>query len=750
MSNHRRDNGSLVKSSEAGNSPYEELKTVEQRYEAAFEYTGTGMMILERDMTISLINQKMCELTGYTKEEVEGKKKWTELVSESDIKRMEEYHRLRREGSEAPPSQYEFRYNHRDGSLHNALITVSMIPESNQSLVSMMDITEIKETEQQLIESQKRFKETADLLPGIICEINTDLKFIYVNELGLKLSGYTEEEFRYGIELKDIIHKEDQERVLENANRVIKGENVGPQEYRLVHKDGEIRHYLVDSARLLKEGKPAGLRTCLMDITEMKEMEKKISESEERLRTIYSGSPIGIALFNAEGEVIDLNTAFKKMSGIPEETDYRKLNFRLFNDVKEIKGAEAEIIEKGGINFESNSDFRFVRSGDIYEFVITDNRYLNWYVTPLSVKHGKASMYLAQIQDITERKRHEREKLHQARVDAEKANKMIEGLKKEIYQGASFQNMVSRSPAMQKVFNILPEVSQVQTTLLITGESGTGKELVAGSVHELSPRKNGPFTAVNCGALPDNLLESELFGYKKGAFTDAKKDKPGKFAQAENGTIFLDEIGDISPAMQVKLLRVLQEKVYEPLGSTESVEADVRIIAATNRNLPEMVKKGEFRQDLYYRIKVLTIDLPPLRKRKSDIPLLCRHFISIFNSRYKKSIKEVSDRALNILLSHDYPGNIRELENILEHSSIFCRGSIIEPEHLPSEISESETRGSAEEFLSDVGSLDELEAKFIKKVLDETSGSRKEAAQRLGIHKATLFRKMNKLGIKGV
>jgi transcriptional regulator with PAS, ATPase and Fis domain len=242
------------------------------------------------------------------------------------------------------------------------------------------------------------------------------------------------------------------------------------------------------------------------------------------------------------------------------------------------------------------------------------------------------------------------------------------------------------------------------------------------------------------------LLESELFGYKAGAFTDAKKDKPGTFSRADGGTIFLDEIGDISPAMQVKLLRVIQEKTFEPLGATEQAKVDVRIIAATNKDLGEQVKKGEFREDLFYRINVLVIKLPPLRDRRCDIPVLCDHFIGRFNSRYNKDIKGVSPEAERLLLAHDFPGNIRELENIIEHAFVFCKDPVIGVSHLPAQLRGSGAAATLQS-LSHIKDLDELEKLYLQSVLKETGGSKIKAAERLGIHKATLFRKLHKLGL---
>jgi PAS domain S-box-containing protein len=321
-----------------------------------------------------------------------------------------------------------------------------------------------------------------------------------------------------------------------------------------------------------------------------------------------------------------------------------------------------------------------------------------------------------------------------------------EKLRKAIAERYSFEDIISKNHRMHQVFDILPDVADSASTVLLEGESGTGKELFARAIHHLSPRKKQPFIAVNCGALPDTLLESELFGYKAGAFTDAKKDKPGRFRLAERGTLFLDEIGDISPALQVRLLRVLQEKTYEPLGSVESVPSDVRIIAATNRRLQELVKEGKFREDLYYRIHVIRMELPPLRDRMEDIPLLADHFIHHFNVLQKKEIAGLSGEALACLVSYDYPGNVRELQNIIEHAFILCKSGLIEPHHLPGNL--CLPRSMEPSGRNETMSMKDLEAIFITNMLRRHQWNRIKTAKTLGIHKSTLFRKIKALHIQ--
>ena len=322
---------------------------------------------------------------------------------------------------------------------------------------------------------------------------------------------------------------------------------------------------------------------------------------------------------------------------------------------------------------------------------------------------------------------------------------LVEELRKEISKSFQMGDLVSRSPSMQKVFEILPQVAASTSTVLLQGETGTGKELLARTIHNLSPRRDKPFVAVNCSALPETLLESELFGYKAGAFTGADKDKPGRFALADGGTLFLDEIGEISPAFQVMLLRVLQDKIYEPLGGVKSVKADVRVITATNRDLVGDVAKNLFRQDLYYRINVVKMNLPPLRARKEDIPLLIEHFIIRLNRLQGKRIQGVSHEVLAVMMAHDYPGNIRELENAIEHAFVLCPGNCIELAHLPEALAlHSGTAVGANDISTTVKAAT---AQTILETLRQHNNNRMKTARALGIHKSTLYRKMKALGI---
>lgn len=320
----------------------------------------------------------------------------------------------------------------------------------------------------------------------------------------------------------------------------------------------------------------------------------------------------------------------------------------------------------------------------------------------------------------------------------------IEELKREIKKSYTFQDIVSKNRKILQIFDILPNIAESGSTVLIEGPSGSGKEIFANAVHNLSARKNEPFIALNCGGLPETLIESELFGYVQGAFTDAKKDKPGRFARAEGGTLFLDEIDSLPLSTQVKLLRVLQEHEYEPLGATESIETNVRIIAASKEDLRELVQTGKFRDDLYYRINVVKISLPPLSERRDDIPLLVDHFIDTFNRKMNRNISGVSEGVLSALMKYDFPGNIRELENIIEHAFVMIKDGEIQLHHLPLELINIQKDQSVP---SSKQPLQSGEKDVILDTLQKNDWDRQATADELRIHRSTLWRKMQKYDI---
>ena len=317
----------------------------------------------------------------------------------------------------------------------------------------------------------------------------------------------------------------------------------------------------------------------------------------------------------------------------------------------------------------------------------------------------------------------------------------IQTLKEQLEGRYSFENLIGKNRQMQGVYELIEQVAPMDTTVVIQGESGTGKELVARAIHQHSQRSHQKFVTVNCAALVETLLESELFGHVRGAFTGAGATRAGRFELAHGGTLFLDEIGNLSPAMQVKLLRVLQEGEFEKVGSSVSRKVDVRVIAATNRDLRAAIRAGTFREDLYYRLNVVTVSLPTLRERRDDVPLLVQHFIEKYQHKTGKPIRAISAEAMEFLMEYSFPGNVRQLENIVEHAFVRCQGSVIEKLHLPSDLI-GQPDDLVSRALAEENPLSALEREMVRRVIEQCGGKATLAAARLGISRVTLWRKL--------
>ncbi|MFC2089042.1 sigma-54 interaction domain-containing protein, partial [Calditrichota bacterium] len=324
----------------------------------------------------------------------------------------------------------------------------------------------------------------------------------------------------------------------------------------------------------------------------------------------------------------------------------------------------------------------------------------------------------------------------------------IKNLTAHLEERFKFENIIGRSKVMQKMYNLLENVAKTDSTVLVTGESGTGKELVARAIHLNSDRKTKPFIVVNCSAFAETLLESELFGHERGAFTGAIRTKQGHFELAQEGTLFLDEIGDISLPVQVKLLRVLESRQFTRVGATKQINMNVRIIAATNKNLYDEVKNGHFREDLFYRINIFNVHLPPLRDRMTDLPILLEHFLDKLKHKFKKGIQGIAPPAYKLLDKHQWPGNVRELENVLEHAFVLCQGKIIQSEHLPEWLWQNiDVVDTIDQSYDEKHALQDAEKTTLRKTLNKFTGHRGKTAAALGIDKSTLWRKMKKFDL---
>jgi DNA-binding NtrC family response regulator len=321
-------------------------------------------------------------------------------------------------------------------------------------------------------------------------------------------------------------------------------------------------------------------------------------------------------------------------------------------------------------------------------------------------------------------------------------------LREALGERYKFENIIGRSQAMQDIFATITRVAGTRATVLLAGESGVGKDMIARAIHQHSPRRDRPFVKINCTAIPENLMESELFGYEKGAFTGANISKPGKFEAADTGTVFLDEIGDVPPSIQVKLLRVLQEREFERLGSNKTLQTDVRVVAATNVDLRAALEQGTFREDLYYRLNVLPINIPPLRERKEDIPFLAEHFVKKLKKDLGTPVQSISDAAIQRLLEYHWPGNVRELENVIERSMVLASGSVLEAGDIKLDLAPKPRLASADNFLPEGMTLDDHERSIIREALHRADGNKSQAARLLGLTRNALRYRLSQMGIE--
>ena len=436
------------------------------------------------------------------------------------------------------------------------------------------------------------------------------------------------------------------------------------------------------------------------------------------INTLLDSIADGIFVIDCEQTITYFNHAAEKITGVQKEQAIGKKCF-------EVLGGQSDECKKQCFLKESMLTGKEILSRKI-NIVRSDGQEIPVTISASVVRneHGDVIGGVETMRDIT----------------------AMEFLRKKIEGQFSISDIITRNHEIRKILNILPDIAKSNSTVLIEGPSGTGKEIFAKAIHDLSGR-SGKFVVLNCTALPDTLLESELFGYKKGAFTEAKRDKPGRFSLAEGGTFLLDEIGDISSALQMKLLRVLEKMEYEPLGSMETVKANVRIIAATNKNLTDLVAKKEFREDLFFRLNVVKIYLPPLSSRREDISLLVENFINKFNIIKGMYIEGVSQEVTDVFMEYDFPGNVRELENFIEYAFILCHGNIIELDHLPKELSNAHQSREASEGTSTIKPLAASEESTIRTALDNHGWNRTATAAYLSINPSTLWRKMKKYNL---
>ncbi len=459
----------------------------------------------------------------------------------------------------------------------------------------------------------------------------------------------------------------------------------------------------------------------LLRVAQMALKHKAVVDQREgyraHLEAIFDSVRDGIMLVDQNKVILQANQAFMNLFALPDGL----VGMSLVQLPKNIREAFVDVVEKTMMTNQPTVDLRLEITDPSQRLCV-----LNVSTAPCLGDTGNPMGVVLTVRDQTR----------------------LESLEKSLKKRQKFEHIVGRSEPVQAMFGLIENLAEVDTTVLIAGESGTGKELVAEALHYRSDRRDKALVKVNCAALPENLLESELFGHLKGSFTGALKDKIGRFEQADGGTIFLDEIGDITPALQVRLLRVLQSKEIEKVGGTGTIQVDVRIVAATNQDLLKKVQNDEFREDLYYRLRVVQVPMPPLRDRREDIPLLIEHFVKMYNQRFKRQIGGLNDEALKQMTAYAWPGNIRELQHAVEHAFVLCRDDLIDVRHLPPELHDGTNPGAVFQGLTSPAADSDEELERILAALEKSGWNKSRAARLLGFSRRTIYRKMEEFGIE--
>jgi PAS domain S-box-containing protein len=553
--------------------------------------------------------------------------------------------------------------------------------------------------EEALMKSERKWRNLFETSTDAVIIASTDKAPIEINRAGLELFGFSEDDIS-GL-YPDAVFQDPKEWPL-FIEQIDRRGSVKDYEVALRHKNGASRDCLISAAAIRDgSGITVGYQGIIKDVTTRQRfMEKTLNSVTD-----------GVFIIDATGKITYFNAAAERILGVPRKDALK----RLYTEIIYGPGKKASPVVQPcdtGLELLDQTDEFFAHNKTIVPVSLC--------VSHLTDTSGRGIGSVVTFRDLT----------------------TIIELKKEIDEKYTYLDIVSKNRRIQEIFDILPAIAESDSTVLIEGKSGTGKELFSRAIHNLSPRRTGPFVAVNCAAIPESLIESELFGYVKGAFTDAVRDKIGRFAAAATGTILLDEIGDLAKPLQVKLVRVLEQRQYEPLGSTVSKDLDVRIICSTNRDLGMEVGLGNFREDLYYRINVIRIALPELRERPEDIALLAAHFVKKLSLRMGRPPQTISDEVMDALIGYDFPGNVRELENIIERMLVVSSGGIINRHHLPAELIQTDT--DDDDYSSFKDEIEGSEKKMIQEVLNRYNGNRGLAARALNINRTTLWRKMQK------
>jgi PAS domain S-box-containing protein len=560
------------------------------------------------------------------------------------------------------------------------------------------------------------------IIPDGVAVIGKDQRIIVFNEAASRITGFSEDEV-IGNTI-DILFKSvmtEKKYIDDSLEKNISFSNLS---INISDKKGNIKNVLSSITPIKRDENVLSVVFVFRDTKEMLSLAEEIQQKtfelidqKNRLDAIFNSNIEGTFTIDNEWNVTSFNTSAEKITGYKKSEAIGKKCWDIFNSSLCRNGCHMEQTMQKGKPMIGNELEIIQKNGGKVPIRVNSNILIN----NKNENIGAVETFI----DISE----------------------IRNLSEHLSEVYKYENIVGRNKEINQIINVLESVSQTESSVLITGESGTGKELAARAIHINSARKSGPFIAINCSAFVESLIESELFGHEKGAFTGAIKTKIGKFELAKGGTLFLDEIGDLSLVVQTKFLRVLESREFERVGGNKTIKVEARIIAATNKNLAAEIETGKFREDLFYRINVINIHLPPLRDRMDDLPLIVNHFIELFNKKFNKEIRQFSSQAFDILMDYKWPGNIRELENVIEHCFVLCNEKTIQIECLPKRLRENKKKISASAISNTKNGFKDVERELIISVLNKYNGNRTKAANELNINPSTLWRKIKKLGI---
>ena len=722
-------------------SVIEPLQQSAGTYRDLFELAYDVFLFVNKTGNILDINSPAVSLTGYSKAELCKMNVFRELVISEDRKTMRQ---VVKNAVQNKSSMYEVRWSAKGGKIIQFEGRTTARRSVNGQFISTLcilrDTTESKQAQESLKTSDERYRRILEDQTEFIVRWRPDGIRTFVNESYCRYYGLKQEEV-LGSSFFPLISEEDREAVRRRISLLNPQEPVSTGEHKVLRPDGTIGwNQWTDRAFFNEHGEVIEYQSVGRDITERRRAEEKLRESEERFRLVFEEGPIGMHLVDPSFHFVRVNNALCEMLGYTEE---------------ELVGLPlADVVHPGDAKLGLELAQK-MRDGEIANYQIErrytkKNKEVVWTNLNASVirdRDGTALYGIGIVENISERKL-AGEALRNALSEVEELKNRLQEeniyLQNEIKVEHNFGEIIGVSASLKKSLGLVEQVASTDANVLILGETGTGKELIARAVHELSNRKYRPLVKVNCTTLPASLIESELFGHERGAFTGALTRKIGRFELADKGTIFLDEIGDLPLELQAKLLRILQEGEFERLGSHATNSVDVRVIAATNRDIEKQVQEGTFREDLFFRLNVFPILVPPLRERKEDIPVLAKHFIEKYATKLGKQIDVVPVKVINVLQGYDWPGNVRELENIIERAMVISKANKLE-------LGNWFVKTSAGMPETETQTLQEIEKRHILSVLDRTmwrvSGSG-GAAEILGVKPTTLESRMKKLGIR--